>query len=72
LRPSPSQTGDGEKLFEVGARDFNFFVVKSGTVEIVEECGETPKTITIHGPGEFTGWPCLDKRTIQARPCHLR
>ena len=45
----------GEKLFEAGDRDFKFFVVKSGEVEIVDESGETPKTIAVHGPGEFTG-----------------
>src|SRR6266566_9889091 len=45
----------GEKLFEVGDRDFKFFVIKSGEVEILDESGETPKTITIHRPGEFTG-----------------
>ena len=50
-----AQYRDGEKLFEVGDRDFKFFVVKSGEVEIVDESGETPKTITVHGPGEFTG-----------------
>ena len=46
---------DGEKLFEAGQRDWNFYVVKSGEVEIVDESGETPKTVTVHGPGEFTG-----------------
>ena len=46
---------DGEKLFEVGDRDFKFFVVKSGEVEIVDESGETPKTVAVLGPGEFTG-----------------
>ena len=46
---------DGEKLFEAGDRNLKFFVVKSGKVEIVDESGEKPKTITVHGPGEFTG-----------------
>lgn len=45
----------GQKLFEVGDRDFKFFVIKSGQVEIIDESGETPKTVTIHMPGEFTG-----------------
>lgn len=49
------QYRDGEKLFETGQRDCSFYVVKSGQVEIVDESGETPKTITIHGPEEFTG-----------------
>ena len=46
---------DGSKLFEAGARDFKFFIIKSGTVEIVDESGDTPKIIAVHGPGEFTG-----------------
>src|SRR4029434_8117916 len=46
---------DGEKLFEAGQRDCNFYVVKSGQVEILDESGETPKVITVHQPGEFTG-----------------
>lgn len=45
----------GEKLFEAGQRDYNFYVVKSGKVEIVDECDDPPKTITVHEPGEFTG-----------------
>jgi thioredoxin reductase (NADPH) len=45
----------GEKLFEAGDRDFKFYVVKSGEVEIRDESGEAPKTIAVLGPGEFTG-----------------
>jgi thioredoxin reductase (NADPH) len=45
----------GQKLFEVGDRDFKFFVIKSGEVEVLDESGETPKIVTIHRPGEFTG-----------------
>ncbi len=45
----------GQKLFEVGDRDFKFFVVKSGRIEIQDESGETTVTITVHMPGEFTG-----------------
>ena len=46
---------DGQTLFKVGERDFKFFVVKSGEVEIIDESGGTPKTVTVHRPGEFTG-----------------
>ena len=46
---------DGETLIEVGERDFKFFIVKSGEIEILDESGETPKTITVHRRGEFTG-----------------
>ena len=45
----------GQTLFRAGDRDFKFFVIKSGEVEIVDPTGETPKTVTVHGPGEFTG-----------------
>ena len=45
----------GQKLFEVGDRDFKFFLIKSGEVEILDESGETPRTVTVHRPGEFTG-----------------
>jgi thioredoxin reductase (NADPH) len=46
---------DGQTLFQVGERDFKFFVVKSGEVEVLDESGETPKTVAVHRPGEFTG-----------------
>ena len=46
---------DGEILSEPGDRDFRFFVVKSGRVEIVDESGDEPRTIAVLGPGEFTG-----------------
>ncbi len=45
----------GRVLFDVGDRDFKFFVVKSGEVEILDPSDEPPKTIAIHGPGKFTG-----------------
>ena len=46
---------DGERLFQAGDRDFGFFVVKSGRVEILDELGDVPKTLTVHEPGNFTG-----------------
>ena len=45
----------GEALIRVGERDFRFFVVKSGEIDILDESGETPRTIVVLGPGEFTG-----------------
>ncbi len=60
---------DGDKLFEAGARDFKFFVIKSGKVEIVDEAEETPKTVTIHGPSEFTGdVPGVMVKCTRSRP----
>jgi len=46
---------DGDFLFKAGDREFKFFIVKSGEVEIVDCSGDQPKTITVHHPGQFTG-----------------
>jgi len=46
---------DGQTLFSVGDRDFKFFIVKSGEVEIVDHSGDQPKTVTVHLKGQFTG-----------------
>jgi thioredoxin reductase (NADPH) len=45
----------GVKLFETGKCLCQFLVVKSGEVEIVDESGERPRIVTVHGPGSFTG-----------------
>ena len=50
-----AQYRDGEKLFKAGDRDFKFYVIKSGKVEIGDESGDSPRTIAVQGPGEFTG-----------------
>src|ERR671924_215690 len=59
--------GDGEALFRAGDRDGKFFVVISGRVEIVDESGDEPKTVAVHGPGEFAG----DVSQITGRPAVL-
>jgi thioredoxin reductase (NADPH) len=46
---------DGEALFRAWQRGFPFYVVESGEVAIVDESGEDPRTIVVHGPREFTG-----------------
>jgi thioredoxin reductase (NADPH) len=46
---------DGQTLFAVGDRDLNFFIVKSGEIEIVDHSGDEPKTLTFHRKGQFTG-----------------
>lgn len=51
----PAKFRAGQPLFRVGDRDFGFFVVKSGEVEILDETGDAPKTVTVHHPGSFTG-----------------
>lgn len=45
----------GQKLIEVGDRDFKFFIIKSGEIQIVDESDDKPKTIAVLGRGEFTG-----------------
>src|SRR2546422_6163686 len=51
----PKLFRDGQTLFAVGDQNINFFIVKSGEVEIVDYSGDEPKTVTIHRPGGFTG-----------------
>ena len=52
---APRHCRDGETLISVGDRDLKFFIVKSGEVEILDYSGDEPKTIVVHGNGEFTG-----------------
>ena len=47
--------GDGELLFKAGDRDYKFFVVEHGAVEIVEHSSGEPKTVTVHHVHEFGG-----------------
>jgi thioredoxin reductase (NADPH) len=46
---------DGETIFQAGQRGLPFYVVESGEIAIVDESRAEPKTIVVHGPGEFTG-----------------
>ena len=46
---------DGQTLISMGDRDFKFYIVKSGEVEIVDHSGDEPKTVVIHRKGQFTG-----------------
>src|SRR5579859_1768008 len=52
---APKLYRDGQTLFAVGERDFKFFIVKSGEVEIIDYSGDAPKVIAVHHKGEFTG-----------------
>jgi thioredoxin reductase (NADPH) len=51
----PKRFPDGETLIAVGDRDQKFFIVKSGEIEILDGSGDQPKTLVIHGKGNFTG-----------------
>jgi len=46
---------DGELLFQAGTRDYKFFVVERGAVEVVEHSSGNPKTVTLHDVHEFGG-----------------
>jgi len=54
-RGHPRAVRTGEVLFAEGDRDFCFFVVLEGEVEIVEHSRGTPHTVAVHQAGEFTG-----------------
>ncbi len=45
----------GDVLFAEGDRGFCFYVVLSGSVEIVEHSRGAPHTVVVHEPREFTG-----------------
>ena len=49
------QVRKGEILFEPGDTDIPFFVLLSGSMEIVQPDFKGERLIATHGPGEFTG-----------------
>jgi thioredoxin reductase (NADPH) len=51
----PKLFRNGQTLFAVGEQNMNFFIVKSGEVEIIDYSGDKPEILTIHRPGGFTG-----------------
>jgi thioredoxin reductase (NADPH) len=46
---------DGQYLFRVGQQDHNFYVIKSGTVDIIDLSSGEPRALTTHRAGQFTG-----------------
>ena len=46
---------DGELVFQVGQRGLPLYVVNSGAIAVVDESGDEPVTVVVHGPREFTG-----------------
>ena len=85
---APKVYRDGQTLIAVGDRDFKFFIVRSGEIEIIDHSGDAPKTVVIHRKGEFTGdvshltgrasssarWPRATARWTRCRgsPCGRR
>jgi thioredoxin reductase (NADPH) len=58
----------GEILFEPGDTDIPFFVVLSGSMEIVQPDLTGERLIVTHGPGEFTG----EMTMISGQRCLVR
>ncbi|WP_165253756.1 FAD-dependent oxidoreductase, partial [Paludisphaera soli] len=46
---------DGELIYPAGKRGVPFYAVESGSIAIVDESADAPKTIVVHGPREFAG-----------------
>jgi thioredoxin reductase (NADPH) len=57
IRPlgKPRQVEAGEILFDPDQTDIPFFVLLSGSMEIVQQSLSGERPIATHGPGEFTG-----------------
>jgi thioredoxin reductase (NADPH) len=45
----------GHWLYNCGQADGKFYIVKHGELEMIDNSGEAPRTVAIHGPGGFTG-----------------
>jgi thioredoxin reductase (NADPH) len=45
----------GQVLFELGEQNTSFFVVIDGAIAIVRPIDGREETVTVHGPGQFTG-----------------
>src|SRR5262245_26985213 len=45
----------GETIYETGDADVPVVFVRSGEMEVVDESGDSPKTLVVHGPGNFSG-----------------
>jgi thioredoxin reductase (NADPH) len=54
-RGHPRAVRAGEYLFKAGDRNFCFYVVVDGSLEILEESSDEPRVVAVHGPGAFTG-----------------
>ncbi|MEM9587221.1 MAG: cyclic nucleotide-binding domain-containing protein, partial [Planctomycetota bacterium] len=55
---------DGEPLFQIGDRDYSFFVVKSGEIAISESSAGVDRKVGVHGARAFTG----DVSMLTGRP----
>jgi thioredoxin reductase (NADPH) len=55
IKITPATHTDGEVLIRTGDRLTTFFIVKSGSIDIIDYSSDEPKILKTHGPGQFTG-----------------
>jgi thioredoxin reductase (NADPH) len=56
--------GDGELVFQAGERGVPLYAVESGAIAVIDESGDEPVTVVVHGSREFTG----DVSLLTGRP----
>jgi thioredoxin reductase (NADPH) len=54
-RGHPRDVRAGEYLFKAGDRGFCFYVVREGSIEILDQSDGEPRSVAVHRPGQFTG-----------------
>ena len=54
-RGHPREVHAGEVLFEEGDRNRSFFVVLTGSIEVVGHSKGVPHVVATHHPGQFSG-----------------
>jgi thioredoxin reductase (NADPH) len=57
----------GEVLYRAGERDFKFYVIKGGAIDIVDRSSGAPRLLVTLEPGEFTG----DLANLTGRPSNI-
>ena len=58
---------DGDVLYRAGEKDFKFYVIKSGAIEMVDRSSGESRLILTLEPGEFTG----DLANLTGRPSNI-
>jgi thioredoxin reductase (NADPH) len=54
-RGHPRPVTAGQVLFTAGDRNFCFYVVLEGAIEIIEQSHDEPRQVVVHGVGQFSG-----------------
>jgi thioredoxin reductase (NADPH) len=58
---------NGDVLYRAGEKDFKFYVIKSGAINIVDRSSGVPRLVVTLQPGEFTG----DLANLTGRPSNI-